>query len=425
MLPSILISASTSYQPHLKDIPLYGSDSFFLGLPYRIGSKCSTTHPHYAGVRMNAATNAQLDQYTFTDFTQLRFTPQFAADSLGVSPQTLKAIEKEYGLNIARISRGNVDHRSYTLNDMFQIAFIRRQSGSTKGLSQPITISTYVQKGGTAKTTATCNIGIEFALAGFKTLIIDNDPQADVSSMLGYDPDQTTEELVEMGLPADRAVEGHFGNLIRLGTFKDMTLDQVIKKPFGEFGPHLIPAYDALDDMDLVLRNQQGADFRYGLFIDRARKGGFPHCDLSSYDVIIMDNAPSGTMLSRNSLAAADFLLCPIRMDKFSFRALSRLAFKINQMNEDFNRAPEMIAVPTMYVRNRPRLQANLARLSTLFPGKVTEQQLFHSEDYSKSLEEGVPIVLWKQGSDNSLGAFRSVFDEMMGRIKSVLEKGK
>jgi len=104
---------------------------------------------------------------------------------------------------------------------------------------------------------------------------------------------------------------------------------------------------------------------------------------------------------------------------------LSRLAFKINDMSADFGRAPEIIAIPTMYIRNRPRIQANLARLSSLFPGKVTEQQLIHSEDYSKSLEDGIPLVLWKQGTENSLGAFRKVFDEVMERAKSVLEKSK
>lgn len=71
-------------------------------------------------------------------------------------------------------------------------------------------------------------------------------------------------------------------------------------------------------------------------------------------------------------------------------------------MSSDFGRAPEIVAIPTMYMRNRPRLQANLARLSSLFPGKVTEQPLFHSEDYSKSLEDGVPLALWKQGNENS-----------------------
>lgn len=189
---------------------------------------------------MNAATE-QLDQYTFTDFTSLRYSPKFVAESLQISSQTLKAIEKDNDLTIDRI-RGPVGVRSYSLMDMFRIAAIRRQNGNTKGLGRQITISTYVQKGGTAKTTTTCNTGILSALAGYKTLIIDNDPQADVSSMLGYDPDQTTEELAELGLPVDRAVEGHLGNLMRLGsTFPPMDLDQVIKKPSARMAPTRYP----------------------------------------------------------------------------------------------------------------------------------------------------------------------------------------
>ena len=74
-----------------------------------------------------------------------------------------------------------------------------------------------------------------------------------------------------------------------------------------------------------------------------------------------------------------------------------------------------------MCIRDR----GNLARLSQLFPGKVTEQPLIHSEDYSKSLEDGIPLVLWKQGTENSIGAMRKVFEEIMERVKTVLEKAK
>ncbi|GGM31021.1 chromosome partitioning protein ParA [Pseudomonas asuensis] len=375
---------------------------------------------------MDALATSQVDNveaYPYTDFSALQFPPQFAADCLGISPQTLKNIEKENNLQIGRIARGSVEVRSYTLNDLFQIAAIRRQNGQIKGFTRPITICDYVQKGGTAKTTTTCNLAILFSLMGLRTLVIDNDPQGDASSMFGYDPDLTVEELEEIGVPGERSVNGHLGNLMRLGNaYQPMTLDEVIKKPFGEHGPHLIPAEDSLDDLDVVLRNAQGSDFRYSLFISSARNGEYPHCDLSRYDVIIMDNAPSGTMLSRNSMVAADFLICPVRMDKFSFRALSRLAFKLAEFKKDFKRAPEIIAIPTMYIRNRPRIQANLARLAHLFPNKVTEQPLYLSEDYSKSLEDGVPLSLWRPATDNSLGAMRLVFSEITGRIRKVLE---
>ena len=287
------------------------------------------------------STEIEIDPYPYTDFADLAFPPQFAADALRISAQTLKIIERDNGLKISRVARGSVEVRSYSLHDIFQIARIRRESKHIKGFPRPITISVFVPKGGTAKTTTTCNLAIQFSLMGLKVLVIDNDQQADVSTMMGYDPDLTPEELIEIGIPGDRAINGHVGNLMRVGNFyKPMTLDEVVKKPFGEYGPHLIPAEDSLDDMDSALRSANGSDFRYSLFFEQARSGAMEHCNLSDYDVIIMDNAPAGSLLSRNSMVAADFLVCPIRMDKFSFRALSRLAYRLSEFAKDFKRAP-------------------------------------------------------------------------------------
>lgn len=372
------------------------------------------------------ATEVEIDPYPYTDFASLAYPVQFAAEALGISPQTLKIIERDNGLKISRVPRGSVEVRSYTLPDIFQIARIRRENKHIKGFSRPITISVFVPKGGTAKTTTTCNLAIQFSLMGLKVMVIDNDQQADVSTMLGYDPDLTAEELIEMGIPGDRSINGHIGNLMRVGNFyTPMSLDDVVKKPFGEYGPHLIPAEDSLDDMDSALRSANGSDFRYSLFFEQARTGGQPHCDLSGYDVIIMDNAPAGSLLSRNSMVAADFLICPIRMDKFSFRALSRLAFRLNEFAKDFKRSPEILAIPTMYVRNRPRVERNMASLISLFPGKVTASRLYQSEDYSKSLEEGVPLSLWRSGTENSIGAMRDVFNDVVARIRAVTEVAK
>jgi len=362
------------------------------------------------------------ESYPFTDFDSLYLPPQFAADALGVSLQTLKAAEPDLGVDIRRVLRGTVSARVYTPADIFKIAALRREKGLTKNLSRPITVSTFVQKGGTGKTTCSVNLALSFAFAGYRTLLIDNDPQADASSMLGYDPDLTPAELEEVGVPADRAIDGHFGNLLGVSNmFPPLPLDKVIKKPFGEYGPHLIPAEESLDDLDVALGAANNSDFRYASHIVKARAGQLPACDFSGYDVIIFDNAPSGSLLTRNSMVASDFLVCPIRMDKFSFRALTRLAGKLAAFQEDFQRSPEIVAIPTMFIKNRPRIMTNLARLSELFPGKVTDSKLFFSEDYSKALEDGVPILAWKAGSDNSLGAMRQVFAEVLQRIRETL----
>lgn len=368
----------------------------------------------------------EVDAYPYTDFASLSYPPQFAATALGISPQTLKNIEAEGSITISRVSRGSVQTRSYSLNDIFQIARMRRDNKLVKGFSRPFVVSNYVPKGGTGKTTTTGNLAVQFSMMGLKTLVIDNDPQADISTMFGYDPDLEPHELEEMGIPLDRGIDGNLGNLLWISNlFKQKTLEEVIKKPFGEYGPHLIPADIGLDDMDTALRASLNSDLRYSLFIEQARTGKLKHCDLSRYDVIIIDNAPAGDMLSRNAMVAADFLVCPIRMDKFSFRALSRLAQRLNGFVEGFGRSPEIIAIPTMYVRNRPRLERNMATLMNLFPGKVTESRLYLSDDYQKSLEAGVPLALWRQANENSLNAMRGVFDETVARIRAVTEGTK
>jgi len=359
--------------------------------------------------------------HPFTDFNSLQFPPQFASDSVGVSQQTLKLMERDHALVITRSLRGSVPVRVYSVQDLFQIARIRREKGLTKGLARPVIISTFVQKGGTAKTTSSVNLAIDFALKGLRVLIVDNDPQGDSTSMLGYDPDLSANELAEFNVPAGRAVDGHLGNLLGVSMYPTKTLDEVIKKPFGEHGPHLIPAEESLEDLDVALRNANGSDFRYAIFFQKSLKGENKSVDLSGYDVIIIDNAPSSSLLTRNSMVASDFLVCPIRMDRFSFRALARLSDKLAAFAQDFQRSPEIFVVPTMYIKNRPRIQSNMAKLNETFPGKVAEVPLYFSEDYSKSLDDGVPIMLWKNATDNSIGAMRSVFGNVLNRIRATV----
>lgn len=354
----------------------------------------------------------------YPDFESLFYSPQFAADCLGITTRALRSVEEEPGIEIRRINSGSVPRRVYTPADLFQIAAIRRSKGLTRTLARPITISTFVQKGGTAKTTNCVNLAIYLGFMGLRVLIIDNDPQGDATQMLGYDPDLTPEELLEIGIPADRAVAGSLGNLI--GTkpiFEQVPMASIIKKPFGEHGPHLIPAEGYLEELELALSASANQDFRYSLFISKARKGALPNADLSGYDVIIFDNAPAGSLMTRNSLVASDMILSPIRMDRFSTRALSRLGTKLKSFVEEYQRSPEVAAIPTMFIKNRPRAMAHLGRLEEMFPGKVTEGKLYLSEDYSKAMELGLPLLTWKGASSNSAGAMRSVFGEVLNRM--------
>lgn len=370
----------------------------------------------------------------YIDFESYHVKPIFAAELLEITTQTLKKMEEFK--EVSRKPCGSVSARIYTPSDIFELAALRA-SKRTKRLKRPLTVSTFVQKGGTAKTTCAVNLAIFMALRGIKTLIIDNDPQGDATSTLGYDPDLEEMDLLEMGISpeksAERAVAANLGHLITpflgsssLGGSKSTplpaypALESIIKKPFGEYGPHLLPAEESLDDLDMALALSLHRDFRYAKFIDKARKQEIDGCDLSAYDLIIFDNAPSGSALTRNALIASDLLLCPVRMDKFSYRALRRLIERLALFKEEYKRAPEVFAVPTMYIKNRPRMASNLSRLTEIFAGSVCEHTLFYSEDYLKALEEGMPVLLWSKAGDNSKGAINAAFNQLLSRLEAL-----
>lgn len=365
-------------------------------------------------------------ELSYADFENTLYTPQYVAECFGITTRRLKDIEEENGLQIRRVPRGTSSSRVYTLSDIFDLAAIRREKGYAKGLARQIVVSTFVQKGGTAKTTSAVNFAIYAQLAGLKVLLVDNDPQGDTSCMLGYDPDLMPEDLAEMGIPADRFVDGHLGHLVspllRMTPFQTKPLDEVIKKPFGENGVHLIPSDNYLDDLGVALDAANNPDFWYAEWIRAGNEGRLPGCDLTKYDVIIFDNPPAASRLTKNSVAACDLLLCPVRMDKFSFRALNRLNDWIVRFAQDYKWCPVVAAMPTMFIKNRNRLLANLMTLNTLFPGRVTDEKIYFSEDYSKALDQGFPLLVWKPANSKTLQSARDVFAEILEKMRSIAQ---
>jgi len=364
----------------------------------------------------------------YADFENTYYSPQYVADCLGITTRRLKDIVEENGVEVRRVPRGTVSSRAYTLADLFQLAAIRREKGYTKGLARQIVVSTFVQKGGTAKTTSTVNFAIFLQMCGLRVLLIDNDPQGDSSCMLGYDPDLMPRDLEELGIPADRFVDGNLGNLItpllRMSPFQTKPLDEVIRYPFGPHGPHLIPAENLLDDLGFALDAANNPDWWYSEWIRMANNGELPGCDISQYDVLIFDNPPSANRLTKNSIAASDVLLCPVRLDKFSFRALNRLNDWIVRFARDYKWRPSVMVMPTMFIKNRNRLLANLITLNELFPGAVTDGKIFFSEDYQKALDQGFPLLTWKPANSKTLQCTRDVFEEVLEHIRKLAQAG-
>ncbi|UCL90233.1 ParA family protein [Pseudomonas sp. HS-18] len=136
--------------------------------------------------------------------------------------------------------------------------------------------------------------------------------------------------------------------------------------------------------------------------------------------MIIFDNAPAASRLTKNSVAACDLQLCPIRMDKLSFRALNRLNDWLLRFAEDYKRSPALAVIPTMFIRNRPRILQHLALLNEYFPGRVTQENLYFSEDYSKAMDQGFPLLLWRNAKSDTLEAARKVYQEILQVVQKI-----
>src|SRR5881275_1476528 len=87
---------------------------------------------------------------------------------------------------------------------------VRPSPGKQKGTVHPQVIAFANQKGGVAKTTTTLNLGVAFAESGYRVLLIDLDPQGNLTMSQGMNPDTIQQSMFDVlvhRLPIDQVIE--------------------------------------------------------------------------------------------------------------------------------------------------------------------------------------------------------------------------
>ncbi len=193
---------------------------------------------------------------------------------------------------------------------MMQGCESRRFPGGERGIHMPRAktdnergvpvIAFFNQKGGTAKTTSTLNVGAALAERGHKTLAIDLDPQASLTMALGVDV--LTLESSSYDLLVDDTVE--IKDVMRATTIKDFSV---------------VPSHPDLAAAELQLLNT--------LERERALARKLTPAALAELDIeyLLIDSPPSLNVVSINILVAADYLIIPIEPHPLSVMVLPKL----------------------------------------------------------------------------------------------------
>jgi chromosome partitioning protein len=176
------------------------------------------------------------------------------------------------------------------------------------------------QKGGVAKTTTTLNLGVAFAERGYRVLLIDLDPQGNLTMSQGLNPDTIERSMFDV-------------------LVNRMPIEQVIERREVDI---------AVSSIDLA-----GADMALSSQIGRERalqKALAPIMD--RYDYILMDTPPSLGLLTINAFVAATGVIVPVQTEYLSLRGLVQLENTLAMVRENLNPKVEIVGIlPTMYDR--------------------------------------------------------------------------
>lgn len=165
------------------------------------------------------------------------------------------------------------------------------------------TVAVINQKGGTGKTTTTINLGSALSKLGKRVLLIDLDPQGNLSYSLAVTEPKAT------------LADAFLGN---------MTLQEVLVEKDGLW---IAPGSNELVDIEISLVSQPERE----RFLHSMLK------DLKGFDYILIDCPPSLSVLTLNALTASDEVLIPLQMEVLTLQGLDQIMNTVQKIKKAFN----------------------------------------------------------------------------------------
>jgi chromosome partitioning protein len=245
------------------------------------------------------------------------------------------------------------------------------------------------EKGGVAKTTTTLSLGAALTEAGYRVLLVDLDPQANLTLALGIEPGAaavTSSHILIESAPLMSA---------RLATEVEH-LD-------------LIPSHASIESAEQFLPVRT----HYTSGLKRALDNASP----LPYDYVLFDCPPFLGAITTNALSAADLLIIPTQAEYFSAYALRNMMGVIRRVRQESNFNLGYRILITMLDR-RNRTHRNIQeQLQNTFGEGLFKTVIEIDTKLRESPIAGLPITRYKPGARGSL-QYRELAQELMEYVK-------
>lgn len=249
----------------------------------------------------------------------------------------------------------------------------------------PRIIAVANQKGGVGKTTTTVNIAACLAEQGYRTLLVDLDPQANASTGLGLEPRELEYSIYHVML-------------------HDQDTDSCIE-PTEIKNLFVLPSSLDLAGAEIELVSLLSREHRLRLAIDSV---------IDDFDYVLIDCPPSLGLLTINALTAAHEVLVPIQCEYYALEGLGQLMRNVDLVKASLN--PDLVINHIVLVMFDPRTRLAgqvVDEVRSHFGKTVCENVIPRTVRLSEAPSFGQPITTFDSDSRGA-AAYRAVTQEVL-----------